>query len=279
MIVCRHKVFSDACDYCNHRRLASLRSVVPVSQPPADAPATVLVGDVPPINAQPPTHKNALVTVVSGEKGRSLWGVTRGLMAAYADRHALDLIVLDWEGPPRWPMGSKFQIPNALGLYQRIIYVDADVVLRPSVPNLLDVVDPDAIGLWSDLPDVLVKDYAFVAEYLRFRKLVGLQHELPFRMEHYWNTGVMVISREHAHYFSVPTQPIPAWHCSEQHWWVSQLIDQQAPVQRMPREFNWQWWADPGFRLRQVPDDAVLHFSGWTGSHESRIQAMMEWLP
>lgn len=250
-------------------------------------PATILVGEVPrpsfhahlPITRHWASRRknHALVTVVAGQKAEEMFSVSGPLMHDYCDRHKLDLIVLNWSGPPGWPMGSKFQIPRTLERYERIIYVDADVVLRPGVPNLLDVVDPDAIGLWSDLPDVLVKDYAFVAEYLRFRKLVGLQHELPFRLEDYWNTGVIVMGRKHAHYFSVPTQPIPTWHCSEQHWWVSQLIDQNAPVQSMPRAFNWQWWADPGFKNRPVPDDAVLHFSGWTGSHESRIKAMTEW--
>lgn len=252
-----------SCQSCPHFQATAVQSgFVRVPQPP-------------PINLAP-TRRHALVTVATGQRAADLFAVSGPLMRAYANRHDLDFVVLDWPGPDGWPMGSKFQIPQTLYYYERIIYVDADVILREAVPNLLHRVDRGRIGLWSDLADVLVVGHGFVGEFLDFRSKVGLPHKSPFRLSHYWNTGVFTADREHATYFTVPKQPIPILHCSEQHWWVSQLIDRQAPVQEMPREFNWQWWADPHFKHRSVPDDAVLHFSGWpaTESHESRVQAM-----
>lgn len=247
----------------------------------AIAPARAGMVRIPPFAAltHTPRSRLAVVTVASGAKTQELFAVSRPLMESYAARVGADLVILDQPGPAAWPMGAKFAIHRALERYGRIFYVDADVVLRPSVPNMFEAVPRDKIALWSDLADVLRGGGGFVDEFVRFRETMGFSNKPPFRLPAYWNTGVFVASREHLPFFEPPAPhvEIPILHCAEQHWFVSQLLDGNAPVMDMPREFNWQWWADPDFAARPVPREAILHFSGWTGPHEQRVAVMREW--
>lgn len=234
----------------------------------------VSLGDVPKISLSP-TRPRAIVTIASNESKRVL-EVSGSLMEAYARRLDADLVVLDWEGPAIWPMGCKFQIPQVLDYYDRIAYVDADVILRPGCLDLFEATKPGTFGGYSELGDALGRDCGLFAEYRRLRQFmgraVGPLHPIPF----YINTGVMVLERHHRYLLSVPVRPIATVWCAEQHYWNSDILDSRAAVTLLPREANWAWHADPGWKLLPPPPDAILHFSGMH-SFDLRIREMRKW--
>jgi hypothetical protein len=225
---------------------------------------------VPPALGLTPAREGALVTIAAGPIGRKLLAVSEPSLRAYAERLGLDFVILDWPGDPRWPMSSKFALTRVLEHYSRIVYVDADVLIPDGAPDLLALTPPGTIGAYNDLPEVLVTAWPFADEYQRVRETQDLPRApLP----NYVNTGIMVFDRSAARVFTVPGKPIPPLHCSEQHWWVMRMHDTGTPLTLWPKECNWQWWTDKGFR--KAPETAILHFSGMQEySVEERIRQM-----
>lgn len=225
----------------------------------------------PPVLRITPTQSRAVVTCAAGATGKELLAVSGPLMRDYAARVGADFVVLDWECPG-WPMGSKLQIPRILDHYERAVYVDADVILRPWCLNLFDTCEPHEFGGHNELPENLAhgfKSCVFLAEFDFIRKAMdlptGFQHPIPW----YLNAGVMVFSRAHRKAFVPPDRPFPAFHCSEQHWWTARLLSTNTPVRCLPRTCNWMRWA--GFD--NAPREAVLHFAG-QDERLSRLEEM-----
>lgn len=202
----------------------------------------------------------AVVTVATGKAGADLLAISGPLMQAYAKRLAADFVVLDWPGIPEYPIAGKFQLARVLEHYDRVVFLDADVLVPPTALDLFVAVGPDEFGIYDDLPEILAKGAKFIDEYQRIRETQGLKRS-PVRF--YGNTGVMVLSRQHLGALAVPPRPVPIVHCTEQHWIIARLHDLAVKMRMLPKVANWQWW--PGKSLEGAPPDAILHFSGMQG--------------
>ena len=107
-----------------------------------------------------PKHKNAIVTIVIGEEYQSIWGVMcRPSLERYAQIHGYDLIVItesmdtSARGAARSPAWQKLLILSQpwSAAYERIIWIDADIMVSPKAPNILDSApDPKLIGMASN---------------------------------------------------------------------------------------------------------------------------------
>lgn len=233
----------------------------------------VVVPQPPPL-AINPTRTRALVTVCVGDEGRALLAISGPSMQAYADRIGVDHVVLDWPGHPAWPMSAKFAIPRTLDHYDRVAYVDADVVLRPEAVNLFDLCAADEFGAFDELPySRAYPQYEQEARYVAFRKRLAFK-TVP--IPHYFNAGVMVIPHRAAAYLLPPDRPLVPGHTEEQDHTNARLLDAalagRVKYRMLDRRANWQNWNDFGFRT--APADAVLHFSGGGEIRKRRQQDM-----
>lgn len=103
-----------------------------------------------------PAHRQAIVTVLVGETYVETWQVLcQPNWQAYADRHGFDLIVIahlpdaSERGRGRSPAWQKLLVLDQpwSSAYERIVWVDADIVMSNHAPNILAVVpDPARIG-------------------------------------------------------------------------------------------------------------------------------------
>lgn len=103
-----------------------------------------------------PAHRQAIVTVLVGETYVETWRVLcQPNWEAYADRHGFDLIVIahlpdmSERGQGRSPAWQKLLVLDQpwSSAYERIVWVDADIVMSNHAPNILAVVpDPARIG-------------------------------------------------------------------------------------------------------------------------------------
>lgn len=234
----------------------------------------VVVPDPPPLTRLQPKSRLAVVTFVSGKWAGELLMSSGPLMAEYAKRVGADFVVLTWPGHPDWPMSGKFQIPRVLDHYERIAYVDADVLLRPGCVNLFDMCEPDEFGACDELPfHRRQPQFGLEDNYLDYRRRLGFEDiEVPW----YFNAGVMVVARQHQNILMPPDGPIPTGHCSEQHNTNARLLAAaragMVKFRDMDRRANWQNWTDPGFK--DAPADAVLHWSGAGGGRNDRAKDM-----
>ncbi|MFZ3008734.1 MAG: hypothetical protein WA047_21425 [Phenylobacterium sp.] len=103
-----------------------------------------------------PAHRQAIVTVLVGESYVQTWRVMcQPNWQAYADRHGFDLIIIahlpdmSERGQGRSPAWQKLLVLDQAwsAAYERIVWVDADIVISNHAPNILAVVpDPARIG-------------------------------------------------------------------------------------------------------------------------------------
>jgi len=212
---------------------------------------------IPPKPILTPTRTKAVVTVAAGVKGKALFEISGELLKAYADRMDADFIVLDWPGVPEWGISSKFQLSYMLDYYERVLYLDSDILIPQTAINLFDYAKEDGFYAYDDLPDILRDGGGFIEEYQHVRITQGLKRS---KLNFYLNTGVMLFSKKHQYILSIPSLPIPPCHCSEQHLWVARLQDSTENIIKLPKIANWQWWTDKDFI--EAPDNAILHFSG-----------------
>ena len=214
-----------------------------------------------------PTAKTAIVTAATGRRGRELLDVSGPLLRSYAARLGADFVTLT-KRHPSYALSVKWGIRRVLEHYERIVFLDADILVPTDAPNLFDLCRVSNIGASDELPWLTMANPKVLDEYQWVRTGQGKQR-VP--CSQYFNSGVIVASRYHADLFGPPPGPAPVHHCLEQHWWNARLYDTATPVTVLPREANWQWWTDREFKV--APPNAMLHFSG-IKSHTSRMRYM-----
>jgi hypothetical protein len=243
----------------------------------ASPPRSLLVPQPPALDLQP-NSKRAVVTVAVGEKARSLLRVTGPYMQAYADRLGADFVVLDQPCHPDWPMSGKFAIGRTLDHYERIAYVDVDVLLRPGCIDLFEQCGPDEFGAVNELGFMRSIPAAthLIEDYQIYRVQMGFAR-LP-EVEQYINAGIMIVPRAYKDLLLPPTRPTRTLHCDEQHHTNARIQDSGLPpIKLLDRRANWQLWTDKDFRA--APDDAILHFSGQVVDRLPLIKRWSELFP
>ena len=179
-------------------------------------------------------NKNAVVTVVSGEKYRALWWKTEPTFEAYTARIGAELVVI----------GTHIGIPSQhwakLGIYEllkkrfdRVAFIDADCLIREDCPSLFDLVPEDSIGIFNEgkcTPRAIC-----IYEIMNAYKI-----QLPaWNRKDYYNTGVMVVSRGQRFIFRPPEEVKRIRHSyGEQTYLNLQIIQKEAKVFELPHAFN-----------------------------------------
>ncbi|RRK01473.1 glycosyltransferase [Opitutaceae bacterium TAV4] len=217
----------------------------------------------------------ALVTLAVGEVPEVRW--SHPIFRAYARRHGLDFVVIDewrvrkggWFTPKRKrAQFEKLQLHRVLGDYERVIFFDADILIHPDCPNLLDLVPVDCLGAVSDeLPDGGGESWKRRDDLERAQWALGM---LPAERvaEPYFNTGVMVASRTCRAVFD----PERRWP-SKGRWREQTGINYNArkdgvQVRYLGREYNFapiepDSWRNHGIRLGgRVSGALVVHYAG-----------------
>jgi hypothetical protein len=245
------------------------------SEFPPDFGLPVQVPMPPPLDLTP-KHPRAVVTVAAGDVGKALLEISGPLMERYAARVGADYLVLDWPGHPDWPMSSKYATARAFDHYERIAYIDADVLLRETSLDLFAVCEPDEVGVVDELAHHRrAPKFGVESHYRKLQVLAGYRDAQP---EFYVNAGVQVLPRSARHLIEPPAAPVPAHHLTEQHLFNARLAAAAeagaVKLKLLPAECNWQHWHDHGFR--KSAKKSVLHFSGM-GKPAERLQLMRLW--
>ncbi len=190
----------------------------------------------------------AVVTLVTTPEYDQLAGVTLPSQRDYATRINADFVLLNGQVYPH-PHYDKWQIYDLLEVYDRVLFLDADVIVRPDCPDLFAMVPTDCFAGENEL-----QSFPGQANHLsEFLNAVGLaQLPCPF----YVNAGVMVASREHRHVFRPPEMIVSGVAWPEQSHLNARLIGENVPIHLLPPSFNDRH--REGEYLRQ---SFILHYS------------------
>jgi hypothetical protein len=147
--------------------------------------------------------KKAVVTLTIGPKFDALARLTHPTLKAYADRIGADFIVLSDMITCQQPHWSKFLLYDLLPDYDRIIFLDTDIIVRDDCPDLTEIVPPDKLGMFNE--------GKFVPRLESLREaVVAYKEEIPkWDGQSYYNSGVMVVSKQHRTLFKSPEKLLP----------------------------------------------------------------------
>jgi len=150
----------------------------------------------------PERSKYAVMTIVAGEKYKKIWEMNERFFNEYADKIGADLLVLR-EIPSNLPSAhwAKFSMYELLRKrYDRIAFIDADILIRPDTPSLFDIVPEDEFGIFNE-------GYYTPRSICMHEVKKVYDVDLPgWNGKDYYNTGVMVVSRKHRHIFKVQNE-------------------------------------------------------------------------
>jgi lipopolysaccharide biosynthesis glycosyltransferase len=211
--------------------------------------------------------EKAVVTVAVG-KALDWLAVSEPTMREYATRVDAEFVKLTDVTCP-YPMGEKWQVEKLFDVYERILYIDADVVVRPTAPNLFELVPENSVGVYDDMPDMAGRYAWYYAEIEQLQRELGLR---PSPLHHCYNAGLVMASRMHREIWRQPHFFRPT-HCYEQNLVNCKIRDNGFKVYNFDRRTHWQWWTDKENKYKA--DGCFLHFSGMK-DHQERLRLMRE---
>jgi hypothetical protein len=186
-----------------------------------------------------PTHKDILViTVAVGQDFASILECNPSIQQ-YAQSIGADYVALT-NTTQEWWGYEKFRVYEYARHYKYTIFIDADCVVSPDCPNLVDYLGESDVAMHDDY------DYLPSRDWMIGEKTAVLEsQQIPVEQLREFiclNTGVVVFRQVAADIWKAPLYPMPHTHCAEQFW-----VEHQTTVYRtalLPREMNNQWWMD-----------------------------------
>lgn len=138
----------------------------------------------------------AVITLCIGNGFDQMARLTHPLMRDYADKVHADFIVIDKPELGVSPIHyEKYQLASFLKKYERVLFVDTDIVIRPDSPDLFEYVPENMFGAYlaskhSDCHDISLRDIQNELGDLGWEK-------------DYFNSGVMMLSQAHKSLFDL----------------------------------------------------------------------------
>lgn len=199
--------------------------------------------------------KTLVLSIAVGDLHQRFHDVSRESQMSYADRIGADYhVIMEQEISKTTPHWEKFQISTLLDTYDRIIYLDADVIVRSDCPSLFDVVPADHFGAFNEAPFTNRSREMMIEacrEYgVTLRGWNGL----------YFNSGVMVISRCHRDMFVKPE--IENCHFYEQTYLNIAFANSEYKFFDLPYHYNRMSCMD-GITGEERHVAYILHYAGF----------------
>jgi hypothetical protein len=139
--------------------------------------------------------KHAVVTLCVGDAFGRLASISHPLMEEYARRIGAAFEVIREAPKEKEPHFAKSVLSALLNRYERIVYIDSDILVAPDCPNLFELVAPEKFGAFHE-SDLFDRTHSI-------RSVQEALGDINWR-NGYFNTGVMVASRQHGEVFASP---------------------------------------------------------------------------
>jgi ADP-heptose:LPS heptosyltransferase len=139
-----------------------------------------------------------VLTLAVGKNYEIMSNYTHPSIKSYAQRVDADFVSITESvcTSPHWEKFNK--ITEYLDEYERILYIDSDVLVREDAPDIFDVVPEKSLGLFNELPFTPQRNQSL---YEACR-----EHDIILKNwdNKYYNTGVMVVPRSFKELFKKP---------------------------------------------------------------------------
>ena len=132
--------------------------------------------------------KKLVLTIAVGGTYEKMAKLTHPTLQKYAEKIGADFLSIT-ENKSSSPHWEKFQIYDLLNKYERIIYIDTDVLVREDTPDLFEIVPENQLGMFNEMPFTEGRNISLIESCKDYGII------LKDWNGKYWNTGVIVIPR------------------------------------------------------------------------------------
>nr|MDO8085731.1 hypothetical protein [Candidatus Sigynarchaeum springense]MDO8119294.1 hypothetical protein [Candidatus Sigynarchaeota archaeon] len=147
-------------------------------------------------------EKRAVVTLCIGDKFDAFGRYSHAPMKAYADKVGADFIKLDqrrvnFTAAKNFNpiLFEKYQVYDVLGAYDRVLFLDTDILITPHAPDIFNEVPVDKPGgVFEDFGTELKHRRGLIVKVQEVLGNVGW-------IEGFMNSGVFIVSKQHRDIF------------------------------------------------------------------------------
>lgn len=203
------------------------------------------------------SSKKLLLTLATGEKHKAILAETIGQSRKYAKRIGADFKAVTTEdGRFKVPHYQKLlEIAKAALEYERVCFIDADVLISDLAPDIFNVVPDDSWGLFNEAPWVMERHKKDIQSWLQTTGCM-------LREGTYYNTGVLVTPKGFKFEDDLLTSFILPNHYGEQTYFNQYLLEKQFKVFEL--EPKWNRMSCTWLTGWEPYDSYFVHFAGQT---------------
>jgi len=195
----------------------------------------------------------ALLTITIGDLFKRACEITHPTLKDYAKKIGADFINITEQKYPS-PYYVKFMIADILEKYDRVLYLDSDILINPNAPDIFEIVPEDKIGMADDSilgyhnqfgPFLHTFGQSYFDDWIKHKKC--------------YNAGVIVASKKHQSVFKLPS--IVPNHHFDQEYINLKILEEGAEVFDLPIQYNRRIYLDafiPEHRLKSH----IIHYAG-----------------
>lgn len=198
-------------------------------------------------------EQRAVVTIAVGDTYRQMARLTHPSLKAYAEKIGADFIVIN-ESHRTSPHWEKFQLYNLFERYERILYLDTDLLVRDDTPDIFELIPPQKLGMFNEAPWTDGRHQSMVDACRDYGFFV------PDWDGRYFNTGVIVASHCHRYLFKKPEKEI--FNFYEQGYLNAVIGHGRIPVQELTYHFNRMCCMDP-YTGEDRFASYIMHYAGF----------------
>lgn len=208
-----------------------------------------------------PTKPIAVLVIATGERGEALFNKYGYTAQAYAAKVDADFLLLKDTGNPDHRYLDKFFIGEVLKHYDRCLYIDADVEVKPDAPNLFNYTPQHLLGIFSESRYYESPDIGLGLDRVQS---IGTTYNCPIpRPKEYLSTGIVIASKSHTKAFTPPCRFIPKHPTYEQDFIHFNIVRYNIPLQVYGPELQY-------INFTAIPDQdhgllqKITKFHHWT---------------
>jgi glycosyltransferase involved in cell wall biosynthesis len=181
-----------------------------------------------------------LITLAIGPKAQKLMAVSRPGLMDYARRIGADYHEVTESGFPgqsRMVFYNKLKLRKLLDRYERVLYMDCDIIVSPGAPDLFRAVPETHLGCcFETIPAHRTDPIAHAQKVMG--KIDGWDRD-------FFNAGLMVVSQSHKHLFDPLDKEPPDFNpgagenYDDQSYLNWQARNLAIPIHQLNPRFNW----------------------------------------
>lgn len=192
------------------------------------------------------SQRTLIFTETSGYVYSQFASLTVPLMRAYAARVGADFLYDHQELKAKYPLFRKYKVGELLAEYDRVLFLDIDILVRPDSPNLFGIVPSGHFaafneGAWCEEMELEARQWHIAA----VTRAYNLEFNLNMALD-YFNAGVFLADRQHVNLFEMPPEnPVMSEVVSEQSLLNIRIKADNVKTYHLPICFNSmpRWWS------------------------------------